>query len=77
VAPPCQAVVASGSTDGPRHSRVESRHPSEQEFARFLEYYRIRWRIRAGLLPVAWEGERVAEIVTPDLYLPEHDLTSS
>src|SRR5713226_3109633 len=28
---------------GPAHSRVEFAHPSEQEFARFLDYYRIRW----------------------------------
>jgi len=59
---------------GPAHSRVEFAHPSEQEFARFLDYYRIRWHYEPVSFPIAWEGERVAEMFTPDFYLPEHDL---
>jgi hypoxanthine phosphoribosyltransferase len=59
---------------GPPHSRVEFAHPSEQEFARFLDYYRIRWVYEPVSFPIAWEGERVTEMFTPDFYLPEHDL---
>jgi hypoxanthine phosphoribosyltransferase len=59
---------------GPAHSRVEFAHPSEQEFARFLDYYRIRWQYEPVSFPIAWEGTRVAEMFTPDFYLPEHDL---
>ena len=59
---------------GPAHTRVEFAHPSEQEFARFLDYYRIRWVYEPVSFPIAWEGERVAEMFTPDFYLPEHDL---
>ena len=59
---------------GPAHARVEFAHPSEHEFARFLDYYRIRWVYEPVSFPVAWEGERVAEMFTPDFYLPEHDL---
>ena len=59
---------------GPAHSRVEFAHPSEQEFARFLDYYRIRWQYEPVSFPIAWEGSRVAEMFTPDFYLPEHDL---
>jgi hypoxanthine phosphoribosyltransferase len=59
---------------GPAHSRVEFAHPSEQEFARFLDYYRIRWLYEPVSFPIAWEGTRVAEMFTPDFYLPEHDL---
>src|SRR5437879_7627030 len=59
---------------GPAHSRVEFAHPSEQEFARFLDYYRIRWHYEPVSFPIAWEGTRVAEMFTPDFYLPEHDL---
>src|SRR5258707_8014979 len=59
---------------GPAHARVEFAHPSEQEFARFLDYYRIRWVYEPVSFPIAWEGERVAEMFTPDFYLPEHDL---
>ncbi|HEX2647909.1 MAG TPA: hypoxanthine phosphoribosyltransferase, partial [Candidatus Dormibacteraeota bacterium] len=59
---------------GPAHSRIEFAHPSEQEFARFLDYYRIRWQYEPVSFPIAWEGARVAEMFTPDFYLPEHDL---
>jgi hypoxanthine phosphoribosyltransferase len=59
---------------GPAHSRVEFAHPSEQEFARFLDYYRIRWVYEPVSFPIAWEGSRVAEMYTPDFYLPEQDL---
>jgi hypothetical protein len=58
---------------GPAHARVEFAHPSEQEFARFLDYYRIRWVYEPVSFPIAWEGARVAEMFTPDFYLPEHD----
>jgi hypoxanthine phosphoribosyltransferase len=59
---------------GPAHSRVEFAHPSEQEFARFLDYYRIRWVYEPVSFPIGWEGTRVSEMFTPDFYLPEHDL---
>ena len=59
---------------GPAHTRVEFAHPSEQEFARFLDYYRIRWVYEPVSFPIAWESERVSEMFTPDFYLPEHDL---
>jgi hypoxanthine phosphoribosyltransferase len=59
---------------GPPHSRVVFAHPSEQEFARFLDYYRIRWLYEPVSFPIAWEGGRIAEMFTPDFYLPEHDL---
>ena len=53
---------------------MEFAHPSEQEFARFLDYYRIRWVYEPVSFPIAWEGTRVSEMFTPDFYLPEHDL---
>ena len=59
---------------GPPHSRIEFAHPSEHEFARFLDYYRIRWIYEPVSFPIAWEADRVAEMFTPDFYLPEHDL---
>src|SRR5258708_6700694 len=59
---------------GPAHARVEFAHPSEQEFARFLDYYRIRWVYEPMSFPIGWEGTRVSEMFTPDFYLPEHDL---
>jgi hypoxanthine phosphoribosyltransferase len=59
---------------GPPHTRVRFVHPSELEFARFLDYYRIRWVYEPVAFPVAWADGRVAEMLTPDFYLPEHDL---
>jgi hypoxanthine phosphoribosyltransferase len=59
---------------GPPHTRVAFAHPSEQEFARFLDYYRIRWVYEPASFPISWEDGRVAEMFTPDFYLPEHDL---
>ena len=49
-------------------------HPSEIEFARFLDHYRIRWVYEPTAFPVGWEQERVTEMFAPDFYLPEHDL---
>ncbi len=49
-------------------------HPSEQEFARFLDYYRIRWVYEPVAFPISWEDTKVVEMFAPDFYLPEHDL---
>src|SRR6202521_1187250 len=43
---------------GPAHARGEFAHPSAQEFARFLDYYRIRWVSEPVSFPVGWEAER-------------------
>jgi hypoxanthine phosphoribosyltransferase len=59
---------------GPPHTRVAFVHPSELEFARFLDHYRIRWAYEPVAFPVAWEAGRVTEMFAPDFYLPEHDL---
>jgi len=59
---------------GPAHSRVAFAHPSEQEFARFLDYYRIRWVYEPVSFPISWDGTKVAEMFTPDFYLPEHEM---
>src|SRR4030081_1026022 len=59
---------------GPPHMRVGFVHPSEQEFARFLDYYRIRWVYEPASFPIGWEDGRVSEMFTPDFYLPEHEL---
>lgn len=49
-------------------------HPSELEFARFLDHYRIRWVYEPVAFPIGWDGARVTEMFAPDFYLPEHDL---
>src|SRR2546428_2452104 len=62
---------------GPAHSRIEFAHPSEQEFPRFLDSYRIRWASEPGPFPIAWDATRCPERFTPDFYLPDHDPTAS
>jgi hypoxanthine phosphoribosyltransferase len=57
-----------------RFGRVAFAHPAEEEFARLLDFYRIRWQYEPMSFPVRWEHGRVAERFTPDFYLPEHDL---
>jgi len=49
-------------------------HPSEQEFAKLLDFYRIEWLYEPRSFPLRWEDERVVEMFTPDFYLPELDL---
>ncbi len=50
-------------------------HPSEAEFARVLDFYRIRWHYEPRSFPLAWdESGHVSEAFTPDFYLPDLDL---
>jgi hypoxanthine phosphoribosyltransferase len=49
-------------------------HPAEQEFAAFLDFYRIRWHYEPTSFPLRWEADRVSEMFAPDFYLPEQDL---
>ena len=49
-------------------------HPAEAEFAAFLDFYRIRWQYEPKSFPLRWRDGRVAEMLTPDFYLPERDL---
>ena len=50
-------------------------HPAEQDLARILSFYRIRWVYEPTTfhLEVREDG-RPAEQITPDFYLPDHDL---
>jgi len=49
-------------------------HPSEEEFARILDFYKIEWVYEPRSFPLRWEGEAVTEMFTPDFYLPGLDL---
>lgn len=50
-------------------------HPSEEQFARILTYYRIGWTYEPTTFPIRWDQQgRVVESFTPDFYLPELDL---
>lgn len=50
-------------------------HPSEEEFARVLDFYRIQWLYEPRTFPLEWDSEgNVTEAFSPDFYLPEQDL---
>jgi len=48
-------------------------HPSEEEFARLLDFYQIEWIYEPRSFLLEWE-ERAADMFTPDFYLPALDL---
>ena len=49
-------------------------HPSEEDFAKLLDFYRLEWLYEPRSFPLRWEGGKIAEMCTPDFYLPELDL---
>jgi hypoxanthine phosphoribosyltransferase len=46
-------------------------HPSEEEFARILDFYGLDWKYEPRSFPLRWEGDKVVEMFTPDFYLSE------
>ncbi len=75
--------------DGPPPSEMEERiftppadseadqfmHPSEEEFAHMLDFYRIRWQYEPRTFFLEWDSEgNVVEAFSPDFYLPDQDL---
>lgn len=53
----------------------EFAHPSEREFARVMDFYRIRWQYEPKTFPIEWdENHNVIAAFTPDFYLPDLDL---
>ena len=50
-------------------------HPSEEEFANILDFYRIRWEYEPKTFPIKWgESGNIIESFTPDFYLSDLDL---
>jgi cytidylate kinase len=74
------AQLAHEGDGGP--SRIETEeslpqfaHPSEREFARVMDFYRIRWQYEPKTFPIEWDEQRnVVKAFTPDFYLPDLDL---
>lgn len=50
-------------------------HPAELDVARILSFYRIRWVYEPTTFHLEFrEDGRPAEQITPDFYLPDHDM---
>lgn len=57
------------------HPDTRFAHKSEQEFAKILDFYQIRWEYEPHTFPIAWDKKgNIIERFTPDFYLPEHQL---
>lgn len=55
-------------------SKTSFAHPSEEEFASVLDFYRIKWEYEPREFPIRWDKQGVViESFKPDFYLPEFD----
>ena len=53
---------------------IQFAHPSEEEFAKLLDFYEIKWLYEPRTFPIRWDEKgNVTESFTPDFYLPGHD----
>jgi hypothetical protein len=60
---------AAGSTS------VQFAHPAEEEFARLLDFYHVRWQYEPREFVLDRDSEdRPIRSFTPDFYLPDQDL---
>lgn len=49
-------------------------HPSEEEFARILDFYGLRWDYEPISFPLEWNDDGPVEMMSPDFYLPDLEL---
>lgn len=50
-------------------------HPTEEAFARVLDFYGIVWEYEPRSFPLEWDAQNnVTEAFAPDFYLPEQNL---
>ncbi|NLE44259.1 MAG: hypothetical protein GX620_06025 [Chloroflexi bacterium] len=50
-------------------------HPTEEAFARILDFYGIAWMYEPRTFPLEWDADgNVTEAFSPDFYLPDQDL---
>ena len=50
-------------------------HPSEEVFARVLDFYGVSWEYEPRTFPLEWDQDgNVTKAFTPDFYLPDQDL---
>lgn len=71
---PKQGATLESTPPQPSIIPVSFAHPSEEEFAKLLDFYRIEWLYEPRSFPLQWEKDKIVEMFTPDFYLPELDL---
>ena len=61
------------SSDDP--PRRHFSHPTEEAFAKILDFYGIEWQYEPRTFPLEWnENGEVTQAFSPDFYLPSQDL---
>ncbi len=61
--------------NGKSPSDIVFAHPSEEEFARILDFYQVPWEYEPTTFELRWDEEgNVLEAFSPDFYLPGQDL---
>jgi cytidylate kinase len=59
----------------PEEETEKFMHPSEEEFANMLDFFRIRWEYEPKTFLLEWDSEgNIIEAFSPDFYLPDQDL---
>jgi hypoxanthine phosphoribosyltransferase len=57
------------------HAEPDFAHPTEEAFARILDYYGIEWKYEPRTFVLErYENGDIAEAFCPDFYLPQQDL---
>ena len=68
----------SGSTTLTKTSKPDRpsfSHPTEENFAKILDFYGIQWEYEPRTFPLEWDEQgNVLEAFSPDFYLPQQDL---
>lgn len=65
----------SSGSDKIIYKGVEFAHPSEEQCAKILDFYHIKWEYEPRTFPIEWDKEgNVVQSFAPDFYLPELDL---
>ena len=71
LAPARPGVPAPIHRPRPPGERPAFAHPSEEEFARVLDFYRVQWLYEPTTFPLEWDEKgEVTLAFTPDFYIP-------
>ncbi|MDX1416896.1 MAG: hypothetical protein R3293_22020 [Candidatus Promineifilaceae bacterium] len=58
-----------------KHAGIAFAHPIEEEFARLLDYYGLRWEYEPRTFDLRWDEQgSVTQAFTPDFYLVDQDI---
>ncbi len=58
-----------------KHEPPSFSHPTEENFAKILDFYGIQWEYEPRTFPLEWDEQgNVMEAFSPDFYLPQQDL---